>query len=93
MSRALASYRRIERLPFRQLDRQTVIINPRSREVHVLSGAGSSIWALLDRPRSVVQIVAELEREGPFDVDSAAVAADVAAFVADLADKGLVEAA
>jgi hypothetical protein len=83
-------YSRAERLPFRRLDDQTVIVDPRRREVHVLNGVGSAIWDLLQQTRNVVDLVAALEHEGSFDADFDTIAADVQAFLADLVAKGLI---
>lgn len=86
-------YRRIEELPFRQLGDETVVVNPRSREVHVLNGTGSRIWELLESQLSLAEIVRGLESDGEFDSEAAVIEQDVATFVADLVAKGLVTAA
>jgi hypothetical protein len=83
-------YSRAERLPFRRLDDQTVIVDPRRREVHVLNGVGSAIWDLLSETKNVIDLVAALEHDGRFDADFDTIAADVQAFLSDLIDKGLV---
>jgi hypothetical protein len=83
-------YSRAERLPFRRLDDQTVIVDPRRREVHVLNGVGSAIWDLLSETKNVVDLVAALEHDGRFDADFDTIAADVQTFLADLIGKGLV---
>jgi len=83
-------YSRADRLPFRRLDDQTVIVDPRRREVHVLNGVGSAIWDLLSETKNVVDLVAALEHDGRFDADFDTIASDVQAFLADLMAKGLV---
>jgi hypothetical protein len=83
-------YSRAERLPFRRLDDQTVIVDPRRREVHVLNGVGSAIWDLLAETKNVVDLVAALEHDGRFDADFDTIAADVQGFLTDLIGKGLV---
>jgi hypothetical protein len=83
-------YSRAERLPFRRLDDQTVIVDPRRREVHVLNGVGSAIWDLLSETKNVIDLVAALEHDGRFDADFDTIAADVQAFLDDLIGKGLV---
>jgi Coenzyme PQQ synthesis protein D (PqqD) len=85
-----ASYRRKERLPFRRLDAETVIVNPRDREVHVLNGTGSRIWELLETAATVPELIRALEREGKFEVAALALVRDVTSFLEDLARKGLV---
>jgi hypothetical protein len=86
-------YSRADRLPFRRLDDQTVIVDPRRREVHVLNGVGSAIWDLLAQTRNLVDLVAALEHDGQFDADQATIAADLQVFLRDLAAKGLVTVA
>lgn len=83
-------YARADRLPYRQLDDQTVIVDPRRREVHVLNGMASVIWELLAEPRSLVGLVAALEHDGPFDAGFETIAKDLQGFLADMTEKGLV---
>jgi hypothetical protein len=83
-------YSRAERLPFRRLDDQTVIVDPGRREVHVLNGMGSEIWDLLSSSLNLVDLVAALEHDGRFNADFETIARDVKAFLADLSAKGLV---
>jgi hypothetical protein len=83
-------YTRAQRLPFRRLDDQTVIVDPGRREVHVLNGVGSAIWDLLSESRNLVDLVAALEHEGSFDAEFATISDDVRAFLIDLSAKGLV---
>jgi PqqD family protein of HPr-rel-A system len=84
-------YRRTEELPFRTLGEETVVVNTRTREVHVLNGTGSRIWTLLAPPRSVADLVQALE--GEFDLEAALAKDQVTAFVEELVDKGLVSVA
>jgi hypothetical protein len=79
---------RTEHLPWRKLDHQTVIVNPRNREVHVLNGTGSVIWSLLGEGRSIASLVGALRRD--FEGEETAVVHDVTRFLADLTHKGLV---
>ena len=81
------SYRRAEELPFRTLGDETVIVNTRTREVHVLNGTGSRIWNLLAPARTVTDVVRALEGDYALDPDTAQ--GEVAAFLGDLVDKGL----
>jgi hypothetical protein len=87
-SAADESYRRTPELPFRTLGEETVVVNTRTREVHVLNGTGSRIWNLLAPARTVADLVQALE--GEFELDPATARAEVLAFVGDLVDKGLV---
>jgi hypothetical protein len=86
------TYCRRQRLPFRKLDDQTVILNPRGRDVHILNGTGTLIWELLSEGRSAEELVALLNGPRPFDADTLEMASDVAGFLAELTAKGLVVA-
>ena len=82
------TYRRVEELPFRTLGEETVVVNTRTREVHVLNGTGSRIWNLLSPPLSLTALVRALESE--FELDPTGAEGEVAMFMGDLVDKGLV---
>jgi hypothetical protein len=86
-----AIYRRADDLPFRTLGEETVVVNTRTREVHVLNGTGSRIWTLLSPARSVSDLVQALD--GEFDLEAEEAAGEVTAFVEELVDKGLVTVA
>lgn len=85
------TYLRADDLPFRTLGEETVVVNTRTREVHVLNGTGSRIWSLLSPARSLADLVHALE--GEFELPAETAAREVAAFVGDLVDKGLVTVA
>jgi hypothetical protein len=85
----------VGRLPFRRLDQETVIVDPRNRQIHVLNGTGSAIWALLEKGRTIPDLVSALTGDegggaAGFDGDSLVIARDVETFIADLAGRGLV---
>jgi hypothetical protein len=84
------TFARTERLAFRRLDQQTVIVDPRRRAVHVLNGTGSAVWDLLAEARTLVDLVAALEHDGSFDAGFETVANDLREFLDELAEKGLV---
>jgi PqqD family protein of HPr-rel-A system len=88
MIAAHETFRRIDDLPFRTLGEETVVVNTRTREVHVLNGTGARIWTLLSPARSLADLVEALE--GEFELDPQTAAQEVATFVGDLVDKGLV---
>jgi hypothetical protein len=85
---SVETYRRADDLPFRTLGEETVVVNTRTREVHVLNGTASRIWILLSPARSLADLLGVLE--GEFELPPATAAREVAAFVGDLVDKGLV---
>lgn len=92
MSHMLANhaFRRLHALPFRTLDGETVIVNPRQREVHVLNGTASRIWEALADWHTLPEVVTILADEEGFDVPSAVVEEDVLQFLDEMMDKGLI---
>ena len=66
---------------------EAVIITPAENVVRMLNDAGSRIWELADGTRTVEQIAAVLAEE--FAVDLPQARASAAAFVDELAAKGL----
>ena len=82
------SWRRAEALPFQRLEEETIVVDPRSREVHLLNGTGARIWDLLETASSVDELVAALgeEYEGATPEE---LRREVEAFLGDLGGKGL----
>ena len=62
-------WRRDAELPFQQLDEETIVVDPRSREVHLLNETAARIWELLAAPRSLDELVATLGDEYDADED------------------------
>jgi hypothetical protein len=91
MSSSTTVWSRDAGLPFQRMEEEAIVINPRTREVHLLNEQGARIWELLETPRSVDELVATLGDE--FDAEPAAMRLEVESFVADLGGKGLLAAA
>lgn len=67
---------------------QTMMMHIEKGRYFAMAETAQSIWGVLDKPKSVRAIVdAMMER---FDVDRATCETDVVAFVAELAENGLV---
>ena len=83
-----ASFRREDALPFQRLDEETIVVDPRSREVHLLNETAARIWDLLETASSVDQLVEALgeEYEGATPEQ---LRHEVEAFLGDLGGKGL----
>jgi len=64
-----------------------LVVLPGRAEVKVLNPVGSRVFALLDGEHTVAHIIATVTDE--FDVDETRAAEDVRAFLADLADNGM----
>ena len=80
-------WRRDAALPFQVLDEEVIVVDPRTREVHLLNETAARIWTLLVSERSVGDLVAELEQE--YQADAEQLRAEVEAFVSDMSAKGL----
>jgi len=86
-----AGFLREDALPFQRLDEETIVVDPRSREVHLLNETAARIWELLETSSSVDEIVEVLadEYEGAPPED---LRREVEAFLGDLGSKGLLAA-
>jgi PqqD family protein of HPr-rel-A system len=82
---------REEALPFQRLDEETIVVDPRSREVHLLNETAARIWELLETASSLDELVEALGEEydgaSPEDLRR-----EVEAFLGDLGAKGLIAA-
>jgi PqqD family protein of HPr-rel-A system len=85
---ATTSWHRDPTLPFQRMDEETIVIDPRAREVHLLNETAARIWELLETPSSIDELCAALadEYEG---ATPAALRAEVEGFLSDLGGKGL----
>jgi PqqD family protein of HPr-rel-A system len=85
------AWRRDAALPFQRMDEDAIVVNPRTREVHLLNETAARIWELLEEPLSIDQLCAVLAEE--FEGEAADLRQQIEAFVADLGGKGLLTAA
>jgi len=83
-----AVLRRVSSLPFQKMNDEVLVVDPRTREVHLLNVTATRIWDLLETPRTAEEISAALAAE--FDAPVEVLRADVAASLAELGAKGLV---
>jgi PqqD family protein of HPr-rel-A system len=83
------SWLREPTLPFQRLDEEAIVVDPRTREVHLLNETGARIWELLEEASTVDELVEALadEYEG---AAPDALRAEVEGFIADLGGKGLI---
>jgi len=84
-------WRRDSELPFQRLDEETIVVDPRNREVHLLNETAARIWELLSAPRSLNELVHILADE--YDADGDELRAAITDCVSGLSDKGLVVSA
>jgi len=88
-----ASGRRWRRRPgttWRRTLRGVVVLAPAAPEPVAVTGSVDELWALLDRPRSLPELVSALSES--FDVPSEVLAADVARVLDQLDAAGALEA-
>jgi hypothetical protein len=72
----------------RVIEGEAVILSMETKVLRGLNPVGSRVWELIDGQRGVGEIAARIAEE--FDVDAAAAAEDVEAFVGELLSRGLV---
>jgi hypothetical protein len=82
-----ASYRRSP-VPFRRVESETVIVDPGTRQVHVLNRTGSRVWELLADRCSLAGLAQALAPS--FAVAPEQLVGDLQRFLVELGAKGLV---
>ncbi len=85
------TYQRDPGLPFQTLDEETIVVDPRTREVHLLNDTAARIWELLSSARSVDELTRALGEE--YEAPADELRSGVEELLAGLADKGLLTAA
>ena len=81
------TYARDPGVPHQKLDEETIVVDPRNREVHLLNETAARIWELLGTPRSLDELTAALGDE--YDAPADEVRGSVEEILATLGDKGL----
>ena len=63
------TYQRDPGLPFQTLEEETIVVDPKTREVHLLNDTAARVWELLASAQSVDELTAALgeEYEAPAD--------------------------
>jgi len=57
------TFKRDPALPHQKLDEETIVVDPRSREVHLLNETAARVWDLLASPISLEELTAALGDE------------------------------
>ena len=81
--------RRRQEAKAQNLDAALLMRNSATGEFYGLESIALRIWELLEQPRTVQTLCAELRNE--YDVDPATCQGDVLEFLADLGREGLIE--
>jgi len=84
-----SAIRRIGSLPFQKMNDETLVVDPKTREVHLLNATASRVWELLATPQTLGDLVGSLGRE--FDAPAETLRADVTALLHELSGKGLID--
>ena len=82
-----AAWRRDPGLPHQRLEEDTIVVDPRRREVHLLNETATRVWELLASPHSLAQLVSVLVDE--YDIPSDEVQTAIVETVRDLESKGV----
>ncbi len=81
------TFKRDPGLPYQKLDEETIVVDPRSREVHLLNETAARIWELLASPQSLDELAAALGEE--YDAPPSELRAGVDEVIGGFRDKGL----
>jgi PqqD family protein of HPr-rel-A system len=89
-AKADARWRRDAELPFQQLDEELIVVDPKSRQVHLFNETAARIWELLSAPRSLAELADTLAEE--YDADDDELRTAISECLSGLSDKGLIAA-
>ncbi|MBI3097109.1 MAG: PqqD family protein [Planctomycetes bacterium] len=71
------------------MDGETILIVPKDRVVHLLNETGSEIWAAIEKPARVRDVVDRVCRE--FEIDAPSAERDTLEFLREMASKRLIQ--
>ena len=74
-------------LPFQAMDDEIIVVDPATRQVHLLNATAARIWTLLATARSLPALITALEEE--FEAPGPGLREEVQEFLAELRDKKL----
>ena len=74
-------------LPFQAMDDEIVVVDPGTRQVHLLNATAARVWMLLGTARSLPALLAALEME--FEGAPAELRTEVEALLGEMRDKRL----
>ena len=81
------TYQRDPGLPFQKLEEETIVVDPRTREVHLLNNTAARVWELLASSSTLDDLTEALAEE--YDATPEAMRAGVEELLGGLRDKGL----
>jgi PqqD family protein of HPr-rel-A system len=74
-------------LPFQAMDDEVVVVDPGTRQVHLLNATAARVWTLLGTARSLATLLGALEAE--FDAAPDELRGEVEALLGEMRDKRL----
>ncbi|HTA19947.1 MAG TPA: HPr-rel-A system PqqD family peptide chaperone [Polyangia bacterium] len=80
-------WQRVPALPFQEMGDELIVVDPASRQVHLLNATAARIWTLLADARPLPALVAALEEE--FDAPPADLRTEIEAFLTEMSAKRL----
>jgi len=83
----MPKYQQDRDIAWRSVDGEAVLVDPVARELRVLNPVGTVVWAALETPRTLDELVKEIT--AAFDVGPEKARADLDAFLAALRSKKL----
>jgi PqqD family protein of HPr-rel-A system len=81
------TYRRDPGLPFQKLEEETIVVDPRTREVHLLNDTAARVWELLASSSTLDELTEALAEE--YDATPETLRAGVEELLGGLREKGL----
>lgn len=82
--------RRVSSLPHQKLNEEVLVVDPKTREVHLLNSTATRIWDLLETPHTPKEVLAAMTQE--FEAPEEVLRADIETLLGELGAKGLVSA-
>ncbi len=80
-------WQRVPALPFQEMDDEVIVVDPATRQVHLLNATAARIWALLADAQPLPALVETLAAE--FEASSADLRVEIEAFLTEMSDKHL----
>lgn len=80
-------WQRVPALPFQEMGDELIVVDPTTRQVHLLNATAARIWALLADAQPLPALVTTLAEE--FEASSADLRVEVEAFLTEMSDKRL----
>ena len=81
-------YRRKD-IPWRIIDKEALVVNPKTSVIFPLNNTSCRIWQLIDGARSAEDLTKAMLEE--FDIDEETLRFDVKNFISQLEKEGLIE--